>query len=147
MKKIIFLLVIIFSCGQILDENKGLKNDLISQEQMVNILYDMSLISVSKGVNKRVLENNGLKPMNYILDKYDIDSIQFQYSNNFYSKDLEIYLLIYEKVLEKLEINRNSIIDSIENYKKEKAKRSKEILKESQKKNILTKPNRKYSKF
>ena len=100
----------------------------------------MSLISVSKGINKRILENNGMKPKKYILKKYDIDSLQFVTSNEYYSKDLERYLSIYEEVLNKLEVNREFIVDSIENYKKERAKRSLEINKENPKNNKLTKP-------
>ena len=107
---------------------------------MIDILYDMSLISVSKGINKRILENNGMKPKKYILKKYNIDSIQFVVSNDYYSKDLEIYLSIYEEVLNKLQLNREIIIDSIENYKKDRAKRSQEINLESPKNNKLTKP-------
>ena len=94
---------------------------------MVDILYDMSLISVSKGINKRILENNGMKPKKYILKKYNIDSLQFVLSNEYYSKDLERYLKIYEEVLNKLEMNREIIVDSIENYKKDRVK-AKELL-------------------
>ena len=52
-------------------------NLISAEEKMVDILYDMSLISVSKGINKRILENNGMKPKKYILKKYNIDSLQF----------------------------------------------------------------------
>ena len=61
-------------------------------------------------------------------------------SNEYYSKDLEIYLSIYEEVLNKLQLNREIIIDSLENYKKDRAKRSQEINLESPKNNKLTKP-------
>ena len=36
--------------------------------------------------------------------------------------------MIYENVLKKLENNRDIILDSLENYKNERAKRSKEII-------------------
>ena len=107
---------------------------------MIEIIYDMSLISVSKGINKRILENNGMKPKSYILKKYNIDSLQFVTSNEYYSKDLEKYLFIYEKVLEKLEFNRKIVIDSIENYKIDRARRSKEIISESMSDVELSKP-------
>ena len=61
-------------------------------------------------------------------------------SNEYYSKDLEIYLKIYEEVLNKLEMNREIIVDSIENYKKDRAKRSQEINLETPKNNELSKP-------
>ena len=131
--------MVLFSCSFTV-EKKEVPDNLISEEEMINILYDMSLISVSKGINKRILENNGMKPKKYILKKYDIDSLQFVTSNEYYSKDLERYLSIYEEVLNKLEVNREFIVDSIENYKKERAKRSLEINKENPKNNKLKKP-------
>ena len=139
MKKLISIFLVLFSCSFTI-EKKEVPDNLISEEEMINILYDMSLISVSKGINKRILENNGMKPKKYILKKYDIDSLQFVTSNEYYSKDLERYLSIYEEVLNKLEVNREFIVDSIENYKKERAKRSLEINKENPKNNKLTKP-------
>ena len=139
MKKLICIFLVLFSCSFTV-EKKEVPDNLISEEEMINILYDMSLISVSKGINKRILENNGMKPKKYILKKYDIDSLQFVTSNEYYSKDLERYLSIYEEVLNKLEVNREFIVDSIENYKKERAKRSLEINKENPKNNKLTKP-------
>ena len=138
MKKILFILFIFCSCEFVNNENL-VPDNLIAEEKMVDILYDMSLISVSKGINKRILENNGMKPKKYILKKYNIDSLQFVLSNEYYSKDLEKYLKIYEQVLNKLEINREFIVDSIENYKKDKAKRSQEIKLETTKNNELLK--------
>ena len=139
MKKLIYIILIFYSCGSLNEENAK-PNNLIPEDKMIDILYDMSLISVSKGINKRILENNGMKPKKYILKKYNIDSLQFVVSNEYYSKDLETYLSIYEEVLNKLQLNREIIIDSIENYKKDRAKRSQEINLESSKNNKLTKP-------
>ena len=47
-------------------------NLISAEDKMIEILYDMSLISVSKGINKRIIENNGMKPKKYILKKYII---------------------------------------------------------------------------
>ena len=126
MKKLIYIFLIFYSCGSITEENVK-PNNLIPEDKMIDILYDMSLISVSKGINKRILENNGMKPKKYILKKHKIDSLQFVISNEHYSKELEIYLSIYQKVLNRLEEDRESIIDSIENYKMNRANRSKEL--------------------
>ena len=124
MKKIFLLLIILNSCSFV-DYDKAIPKDLISEEKMISIIYDMSLISVSKGINKRILENNGMKPKKYILQKYNIDSIQFVRSNEYYSRDLEKYLSIYETVLNKLQKNRQVTVDSIENYRRDVAKKSK----------------------
>lgn len=127
---LIILLIIFYSCNFINNSSK-IPDDLISQEKMIDILYDMSLLSVSKGINKNILENNGMKPKSYILNKHNIDSLQFVISNTYYSNDLEKYLHIYDMVLEKLEFNREIIIDSIQKYKKNRGLRSKEIIQEN----------------
>ena len=116
------------------------KSDIISEKKMINIIYDMALINVSKGINKRILENNGMKPQTYILKKYKIDSMLFVRSNNFYSKDLDKYLYIYDQVLKKLEKNRQLINDSIEKINLEVQQKNK--LNNKFKSEIeLTKPN------
>ena len=89
MKKTLLILITFCSCGFVNDENL-VPDNLIPEEKMVDILYDMSLISVSKGINKRILENNGMKPKKYILKKYNIDSLQFVLSNEYYSSKLQV---------------------------------------------------------
>ncbi|MFL2642855.1 MAG: DUF4296 domain-containing protein [Flavobacteriaceae bacterium] len=129
MKKIIFIVVIFFGCNK--DSQKiTTPENLISQEKMIDVIYEMTLISVSKGVNRRVLEYNGVVPEKYIFNKYNIDSLQFALSNEFYSNDLDKYLEIYNSVKEKLQQNKQIALDSIEVYKKDRANRSIEIAKE-----------------
>ena len=126
MKKLIFIVVIFFGCNK--DSQKiTAPENLISQKKMIDVIYEMTLISVSKGVNRRVLEYNGVVPEKYIFNKYNIDSLQFALSNEFYSNDLDKYLEIYNSVKEKLQQNKQIALDSIEVYKKDRAKRSKEI--------------------
>ena len=108
----ISIVLLLFNCQ--MNEKYNDKSDIISEKKMIDIIYDMALINVSKGINKRILENNGMKPQSYILKKYKIDSMLFVRSNNFYTKDLDKYLYIYDQVLKKLEKNRQLINDSIE---------------------------------
>ena len=119
----ISLVLLLFNCQ--MNEKYTDKSDIISEKKMIDIIYDMALINVSKGINKRILENNGMKPQTYILKKYKIDSMLFVRSNNFYSKDLDKYLYIYDQVLKKLEKNRQLINDSIEKINLEVQKKNK----------------------
>ena len=127
MKKIFFIILILFGCNENI-RKIAIPDNLISEEKMVDVIYEMTLISVSKGVNRRILENNGVIPEKYIFEKYNIDSLQFALSNEFYSNDLNSYLNIYNRVKLKLQENKQIIVDSIENYKKDRAKRSLEIV-------------------
>ena len=119
----ISLVLLLFNCQ--MNEKYTDKSDIISEKKMIDIIYDMALINVSKGINKRILENNGMKPQTYILKKYKIDSMLFVRSNNFYAKDLDKYLYIYDQVLKKLEKNRQLINDSIEKINLEVQKKNK----------------------
>ncbi len=134
----ISLVLLLFNCQ--MNEKYTDKSDIISEKKMIDIIYDMALINVSKGINKRILENNGMKPQTYILKKYKIDSMLFVRSNNFYAKDLDKYLYIYDQVLKKLEKNRQLINDSIEKINLEVQQKNK--LNNKFKSEIeLTKPN------
>ena len=93
----------LFGCvNNSLIEHPNVPEDLISQDKMVDIIYDMTLISVAKGVNKSILENNGIIPEEYIFKKYSIDSVIFAENNEYYSFDLKIYQSIYDEVKIKL---------------------------------------------
>jgi hypothetical protein len=70
---------------------------------MVDVITDISLMTAAKGLNKDVLEKNAINPQNYIYEKYNIDSVQFAESNNYYAYDVKEYEEIYAEVKERLE--------------------------------------------
>jgi hypothetical protein len=139
MKKLqrIIILCLVFSCNNTLNQNNKPPENLISKEKMVDIIYDMTLINVAKGVNKSILENNGIIPEQYLFNKHSIDSILFAKSNEYYSYDLKTYQTIYDNVKIKLEKNKKIIIDSIEILKQISGEMSKKLIKESKKNKIL----------
>ena len=106
--KVIIILIFVLGCNNSLTQ-KPIPLDLISQEKMVDIIYDMTLINVAKGVNKSILENNGIIPEQYLFNKHSIDSTLFARSNEYYSNDLKTYQMIYDNVKIKLEKNKNII--------------------------------------
>ena len=134
--KVIIILFFVLGCNNSLTQ-KPIPIDLISQEKMVDIIYDMTLINVAKGVNKSILENNGIIPEQYLFNKHSIDSILFARSNEYYSYDLKTYQIIYDKVKIKLEKNKNIISDSIDILKQISGELSKKLIKESKINKIL----------
>ena len=133
MKKLNYILIIFSLFGSVnnsLIEHPNVPEDLISQEKMVDIIYDMTLISVAKGVNKSILENNGIIPEEYIFKKYSIDSVIFAENNEYYSFDLKIYQSIYDEVKIKLNKNKKLINDSINIARKLSGELSKKLIKE-----------------
>ena len=133
----IIILCLVFSCNNTLNQNNKPPENLISKEKMVDIIYDMTLINVAKGVNKSILENNGIIPEQYLFNKHSIDSMLFAKSNEYYSYDLKTYQTIYDNVKIKLEKNKKIIIDSIEILKQISGEMSKKLIKEIKKNKIL----------
>jgi len=100
--KIFFLVVstLFFIACENLEVKKP--SNLISEDQMVEILYDLVLINSAKGVNKQLLQKNINNPETYIYKKHNIDSLQFAESNAYYTFKNEVYKSIYEKLELKL---------------------------------------------
>jgi hypothetical protein len=130
---LIYILFICFliSCSGI-NKPKKPKN-LISKDQMVNVLLDMSLLSSAKGINKSKIENNGIIPESYVYAKNNIDSIQFVESNAYYTNNLNEYQEIIKKVEDSLNILRENY--NILYEKEEKEKRIQDSIKRSKKTN------------
>lgn len=121
MKKIVGYIILVFvvlSCNEI---NKPKKPDnLISKSRMIDIITDISLVNAAKGVNKKLLEGNGINPENYIFQKYNIDSLQFAENNNYYAYDIKGYEDIYLKVKQRLEKQKSEYKTLEEKERKEK---------------------------
>ena len=107
MKKLVFILTIVFlffSCGS--PQQKPPAN-LISEDLMSEIIFDIILISSAKGINKQLLQNNIENPLNYIYRSYGIDSLNFAQSNDYYTRYPARYNLIYDKVKARLKSKKN----------------------------------------
>ena len=71
MKKLaLFMSILIFTCCGKTAAKKP--SGLISEDQMVEILYDVVLINSAKGVNKQLLQKNINNPEAYIYKKHNI---------------------------------------------------------------------------
>ena len=98
MRKIFLLIIIstLFSCGEEVIEKPV---NLISKDKMTNILYDLAIINAAKSSGPQVMENMNFEPMEYIYNKYQIDSLQFVTSDLYYAS----LPLEYEDIYKKLE--------------------------------------------
>tara|TARA_B110000305_G_scaffold119781_1_gene134467 strand:- start:206 stop:682 length:477 start_codon:yes stop_codon:yes gene_type:complete len=119
MRKIAVLMSFLFfaSCGE-----SGMKKpaNLISEDLMAAILYDVILINSAKGVNKQLLQNNIENPLNYIYRSHGIDSLKFAESNAYYTNNSDRYKLIYEKVEFKLKAEKSEYEAIIDEQKRVK---------------------------
>ena len=123
MKKSGLILVFLtcLSCGNKKQRHVMKPTELISKSRMVDIIYDMAIISAAKGANRKLMEQNGVNPATYVYDKFDIDSMQFVQSNEYYSNYVQVYEDIYNEVKLKLKKEKNYYNDlvKIENRKKD----------------------------
>lgn len=87
----------------------GCKNDavekpanLIDEETMTNILYDLSILEAIRAQNPYGPQDQVVEPKSYIFKKYQIDSVQFAESNRYYISQIELYKKMYDKVGERI---------------------------------------------
>ncbi|WP_406685630.1 DUF4296 domain-containing protein [Seonamhaeicola sp. MEBiC1930] len=128
LKRILIFILFLFvavSCGG----PKKPKN-LISKDKMVNILIDASLLASANASNKRILEEKGIytNANTYVLNKYNIDSLQFAESNTYYTERIKDYEEIYQRVKDSLELLKGKFKELEEKERVEREQRSKDSL-------------------
>jgi len=123
-----FILLLIFGCEESIQKPKKPDN-LISEDTMVDIMYDVFILNSAKGVNKKVLEYNGIYPEQYIFEKYNIDSTQFANSNNYYAYDTKTYESILKRIREKIEDDKTKY-EALEDLEEAERKRKADSIRE-----------------
>lgn len=103
MKKLAFILVsalALSSCG-----NQGAEQPkkLLSEEQMVDMLYDISILQAINSYSPSKLDSSKVDARNYIYKKYKTDSLTFAQNHQYYASDLDVYAGIQKKVAEKID--------------------------------------------
>ncbi|MDD3003420.1 DUF4296 domain-containing protein [Flavobacterium sp.] len=110
-KSILFLLMVILfaNCeSKIIQEPEK----LISEDQMVAILYDLYVLNAVRNNSFSDSELQDITPAQYIYHKYKIDSLQFAQSDKYYATNVDEYEKLHERVTTKLKDNKAKI-DSI----------------------------------
>lgn len=111
-------MVVLINCNNSTKPEKP--DNLIPEDKMADILYDVFILNSAKGAAKSVLDNKGLIPETYIFNKYDIDSLQFALSNNYYSYDIKTYERIINKVDTLISIDKRKYQAKIDDDLKQK---------------------------
>lgn len=112
MRKFVFLLLgllLLLSCS----DNPVPKPDtLLDEEIMVDILYDTALLQAAEAYMPEKLTAKGVKIKNYIYLKYAIDSTTYYQNQRYYAADAKKYKKIYQKVIERIDSNKD-LIDTL----------------------------------
>jgi len=99
-KSIAYFIIIIFlwSCS----ESRKKPANLIPQDVMIDIFYDMNMLQTIRNNDFRLYDSHNIDPEQYIYIKYDIDSLQFVQSNKYYAMNVEEYEKMLEAVIERI---------------------------------------------
>ena len=102
MKKVIYLGVVlaIFACS----ENPVKKpENLLDEETMENILFDVAVLQAAKANSPEVLQANNIDSKDFIYRKYKIDSATYHLNNRYYAGDVRKHKHMYKRILARLE--------------------------------------------
>ncbi|PKD20670.1 hypothetical protein APR41_13430 [Salegentibacter salinarum] len=114
MLKKLFLLFFIcaaFAACQNIEKSERPEN-LIPEDKMIDVIAEIFLMQSARNFNKRMFENTGIRGQEYIFEKYEIDSVQFKRSNDYYADNYEVYQRIYDSVknrFEKLKVELDTL--------------------------------------
>lgn len=117
MKKYLYIvlsIILAVACNNNKIELPEKPKNLIKKDKMIEVLFDMTMMTAAKGNQKHILEKNGVLPEHIVFTKHEIDSTQFALSNEYYSYDIDTYEEIYRAVQQKL-ANEKVLIDSLVN--------------------------------
>ena len=99
MRSFLLLLVLFFSLAACQDVKRMEKPDnLIPKEKMVDVLIELALIKGAKTTNRSMFLQLDIGQGKYVWDRFDIDSLQFAESSNYYAENYDQYLEIYLEV-------------------------------------------------
>lgn len=104
-------LILLWSCAEKVMEKP---ENLIPKEKMVQILHDLAILNAAKSSFESTLDRNGIEVMEFLYEKYQIDSAQFSQSDLYYASVPLEYQAIYEEVDAKLGDRRKAIEEQSE---------------------------------
>ncbi len=121
MQKLGFILVFILVLGSCQNLNPPEKPEqLLSPEEMENVLTDLVMLDAMISVNNFRIDNLEMNLPDFVLNKYEIDSItlakNIKYYNEQYQQNLEIYENVktnieeLKKVVEEKRMKKDSIL-------------------------------------
>ncbi len=107
----IFFLIFLIGCS-------NTEKAEVSQEKMVDVLYDLTVASSARNTANRRDTVQYVVDYKQILKKHGIDSLKFIKAQKIYQQDPDVYAVIYDSVQKrlqkKLEEVRASKVDSTE---------------------------------
>ncbi len=113
MNRIVLFLVafVLFACSK---ETAEKPEHLLTENQMVDILYDITMVQAVRSFQPQVIDNNNVNPKEYIYNKHKIDSLTFAQNNAWYASDFDKYEEIQNKVAERVRKEKEAMTPKID---------------------------------
>ncbi|QYJ69305.1 DUF4296 domain-containing protein [Flavobacterium litorale] len=86
---------------------------LLTEDEMVDILYDITLLQSMRSFKPQTLNDNNITTGNYVYAKYDIDSTTFVQNHNYYATQLDVYDRIHKRVTERIKKEKEPIEEAV----------------------------------
>lgn len=133
---IIVLILSILGCQNV--ERPEKPKNLISKEKMVDVLTEAYLANAARSVNNQAIIDKGIQVDSLIFKKFEVDSVQFAKSNDYYAADINMYLDIFQKVEARL-VAMEKKLDSIRDLDR---KRNDSVESQQNKERTIAEPKR-----
>ncbi|KAF2520106.1 DUF4296 domain-containing protein [Flavobacterium salilacus subsp. salilacus] len=121
---LILLAFLVLACN---DDTPQKPEKLLTEDEMVDVLYDITILQSVKSFNPKVLRENKIDLPDYVYNKYNIDSTVFAQNHAYYAAQLDVYEQIHNRVTDRVKKEK-------EPFDPEQPKTEKDSLKEDKKK-------------
>ncbi|NDI97912.1 DUF4296 domain-containing protein [Flavobacterium sp. LaA7.5] len=121
---LILLAFLVLACN---DDTPQKPEKLLTEDEMVDVLYDITILQSVKSFNPKVLRENKIDLPDYVYNKYNIDSTVFAQNHAYYAAQLNVYEQIHNRVTDRVKKEK-------EPFDTEQPKTEKDSLKEDKKK-------------
>ena len=97
--------IVFWSCSESLKK----PSNLIPQDKMIDIFYDMNMFQTIRNNDYRLYESHNINPEQYIYTKYNIDSLQLAQSNKYYALNAGEYEKMLDAVIDRINTEKEKI--------------------------------------
>lgn len=99
-------LMLLVSCAEKVVEEP---ENLIPKEKMTEILHDLAILNAAKSGARNKFNESGIDVMEFLYEKYGIDSTQFSQSDLYYASLPLEYQTIYQEVEARLKRQKDTL--------------------------------------
>lgn len=100
-------LILLSSCT---DSAVEKPENLIGKDEMIDILYDITLLQAADNANTAKFSQEGIKINEFIYKKYNIDSVTLAQSNRYYASNPGKYKKMFGEVYYRIELKEKEMV-------------------------------------